>query len=368
MKTQAAVNHIPTGATECSACHASTVNPNGFQTWTQTATHANTTLSCTSCHGTGKTFASVVTIDSKVGHVATNGLDCASCHTQTLFKPAITGANYHATAGQPAAGACLTCHVSGGPGMGQVSGHIPATAACDKCHTSTSTFTAWQMGAIAHGSVLGTTCATCHGAGKSAAFTNATVKTLDSAGVTHIPVNGDCVVCHDPNNFTTFARTWTASNMQHSAVGTGTCANCHGGQAFTGATIRGVPVGHIPVTGDCAMCHNNNNFTSSGFTRTDWPSAMNHAAVSLASCSACHNANGPGNTYPTAVKVLGKGDKVNHVLTTQDCLACHSTTSFKGAALHDATSAGRCGNSGCHDGNTAGVKGKVSGHIASGQC
>jgi hypothetical protein len=750
VKTQAAVNHIPTGTTECSACHTSTANPNGFATPSSasaqaTVTHANTTLSCSTCHGTGRTFGSgtavaVKTIDSKANHVPIGSTECNACHGTSVFTPATGGTTYHASTGQPAVGSCLTCHGVAGPGLGQVSGHIVASAACDTCHTSTSTFTSWQMGVTQHGSVAATACATCHdtgksfpgtpatvvkpsghiltgtgtcntchtsaantfavnsftawtmdhavvtgiacatchdtgktfpgtpavvvkpsgtahipltvpglvsvacntchtstatggfaswtmansghstltancnschavgavvgvktqstghistagkdcsdchgstqipggfssvkasianphptttpinatyptcatchngtvatgqigghiatsadcgtchdfkaasfttftmgatghavatgacetchgagmrtkwpgaitvtidsvthiavtggcqachgntnftsfarndwptamkhtavtatpcaschgaskstaftgatiktidsagvnhipvtgdcsvchdtanfttfartwtatnmqhsavaatpcatchGTGKSSAFTGATIKAIDSAGVTHIPVTGDCSVCHDAANFTTFARTWTATNMQHSAVATGTCANCHGGQSFTGGTIRGLPIGHIAVTGDCASCHNNGNYTAAGFTRTDWATAMNHSAVNTASCQACHNANGVGNIYPTGVKVLGKGDKVAHVSTASDCGVCHTTTSFKGASLHDATSAGKCGNSGCHDGATPGVKGKVVGHIASGQC
>jgi nitrate/TMAO reductase-like tetraheme cytochrome c subunit len=124
IKTQSAVNHIPTGSTtECSACHDSTTSF-AAPSWTQLKTHQNSlSLSCSTCHGAGKTYLAVKTIDSKVGHVAIGAADCKVCHTDDLFKPATVGTNYHQTNPAPA-GQCLTCHGPAGPGYRLVR-HLP---------------------------------------------------------------------------------------------------------------------------------------------------------------------------------------------------------------------------------------------------
>jgi hypothetical protein len=95
---------------------------------------------------------------------------------------------------------------------------------------------------------------------------------------------------------------------------------------------------------------------------------MKHSIVTAQRCDTCHNGN-----YETGYNALGK--KVNHVITTADCIVCHATPAdgangvFTGVS-HATTHAGvTTGCVTCHNNVIAIGKAGYAAHpVTSDQC
>jgi hypothetical protein len=173
-------SHVAAGPGQCITCH------NGSFATTKPTNHVVTTQSCDACHRT------IAWVPAGFNHAGVAPGTCANCHNGSTAtgKPAnhvVTtqpcDACHRTTAWLPAGfnhagvvpGSCETCHTPGGPGLAMPANHIPyksqlsagASMGCDRCHTSTTTFTAETMD---HNNTQGNGagfCRGCHATGTS---------------------------------------------------------------------------------------------------------------------------------------------------------------------------------------------------------
>lgn len=185
-------------------------------------------------------------------------IPCESCHVKGVFE------------GTPKT--CYGCH-NGMIALGKSAGHIPTTASCDACHSSTLNF---QMTALMDHSTVIQPCVTCH---------NGTTATGKKVG--HIASSNRCDACHSTLSFARVPR------VDHAEV-LGRCATCHNKSPT-----------HIYSSDNCAACH------SPTLKFKEVP-RVDHAEV-IGSCASCH------------VK------SADHILSTNSCETCHSTAAFKPA-------------------------------------
>ncbi|MFH7041054.1 cytochrome c3 family protein [Paucibacter sp. JuS9] len=148
-------------------------------------------------------------------------------------------------------------------------------------------------------------CDSCHTSGARFAKTN-TVKPAS-----HIPTSQSCDSCHNTRSF-------TGAKMNHSGVGSGSCASCHNGAIASGKTSD-----HVQTSLSCDSCHRTSAWKPL--------SAFNHAGVAPGTCVSCHNGS----------KATGK--PANHTpytgvasLASLACDSCHKAgfTSWTPAKLH----------------------------------
>ncbi|MGE0115481.1 MAG: hypothetical protein AB7T07_11460 [Steroidobacteraceae bacterium] len=358
-------NHIPIGTTPCESCHS----PTNFTTFSGTAmSHTGFGSNCIACHGAGLSFVGSPPVKTLPGnHIPVGSAACESCHSPTNFTtfvmPNVGSSMNHAVvastacsachekglsfAGTPAtvlrptlkangaahvlSGECNACHFNTTSFKGATdlpTNHIPlpggAGTNCNACHSNPADYSIYVMD---HSVVAGTSCATCHGAGKS--FANMAPPVLKVLPGNHIPVGGTaCESCHSPTNFTTFSGT----AMNHTGFGSN-CITCHGaGLSFVGSPpVKTLPGNHIPVgSAACESCHSPTNFTT--FVMPNVGSSMNHAVVASTACSGCHEKGLTfAGTPATVTRPTLKANGSPHV-TGGECNTCHfNTTSFKGA-------------------------------------
>ena len=269
-------NHIPT-TQACALCHASPPNYAVFA-----MNHQGITSNCAQCHGPGLSFANIVPKAPPANHIPTNGAACESCHSASNFTTfsgtamnhnavsSLTCATCHETgkrffgvtivtrpttaqdANHPPTGNCSACHTTSTfATTAKPANHIPTTQACALCHTSTdySTATMNHQG-------ISSNCALCHGAGLS--FANIVPK---EPPATHIPYTGvACEACHSASAFTTFSGT----RMNHTAVASLRCTACHeSGMSWFGVRIvtRPSPNHHAGQECNNSGCHNTSTFS-----------------------------------------------------------------------------------------------------------
>jgi Cytochrome c7 and related cytochrome c len=403
-------NHIPVGTTDCGSCHSKTI----FTTFSGTAmNHTGFTTNCITCHGAGSSFVGAPPVKTiPANHIPTGSIACEGCHSTTNFTTfimpnvgssmnhavvaAITCSSCHEkglsfvgaplTVARPAlkangsahvaSGECNTCHFNTTSFVGATdypTNHIPlpngGATNCNSCHSNAGDYSIYAMD---HTVVTGTSCTTCHGAGKS--FTNMSPPVLKVLPTNHIPVGATaCESCHSPSNFTAFSGT----AMNHAVVSATTCATCHAsGLSFVGSpAVVTETTNHIPVGATaCDNCHSKTNFTT--FSGT----AMNHTGFG-ANCASCH-ANGLTFAGAPPVKTMPS----NHVPTgTIACEGCHAATNFTtfvmpntGASMnHAVVTAIAC--SSCHEKGLSFVgapptvlrpalKASGAAHAATGEC
>ncbi len=354
---------------QCGACH--NWSAPSFAGWSMDHTKVSTT--CASCHAIGKTFPGIGTMvtNASTTHIPITG-DCSVCHSVTTIPGGFkTWTMNHSGV---STSACATCHGAGksfpittGPALKNITSvtHIPVTGDCSVCHTNTTVtggFATWTMN---HSGVAATPCAICHGA-SAASFTNTSglaIKT--TASVTHIPVTGDCSVCHSSTTVTGGFKTWT---MNHSGVTATPCSTCHAvGKSYTntgGKALVTQPANHFPITGDCAVCH------GSAYTRFVIPSpysSMVHVGgVNVTSCKTCHGDTPVTSWYGISPVAKSAYPSTIHSGTTADCSTCHSNFTVPGGFAvasghtHSAADNGKCYS--CHNGSGTG-KPQISGHI-----
>jgi hypothetical protein len=320
--------HASTDAGKCNTCH--TGSGGGM---TKIANHIATTAQCDVCHTTW-----INNLANETGVFAACSSNPKSCMGTATAHGAVTNPT-----------ACASCHLPSGTlaitggtttvtvvGIGSVAKHIPINsgAACTACHANNvfTTFSrTWTATLMSHAAVSTATCNACHAPSVNTSFSSTpalTIRTMPSPSGPggHIPVTGDCAVCHTSGNYTAtgFTQTWTGSNMQHSAVDTGTCSVCHakavadytfatnvrviGSQTPTppaGTSAYHTLAGNAP-TADCAACHLSlTSFAGAGHT---------HTSADAGKCLTCHNGTGGGMT-----KIA------NHITTTASCDVCHTT-------------------------------------------
>ena len=372
---------IHAGQTTCENCH----KPGSWLGATVDHAPFTTATACASCHnGSAATGKSAT-------HIPTGSTNCIACHAKspTPWKPATTWNHTQVTV----AGQCASCH-SGAfpPADGKTTNHVPyqsisaaASANCDRCHKSG--YVSWAPGYF-HANVSVTTqCATCHtgtyqnAVGKPntpihanataceschkttgwtgatvdhAGFTSATVcaschngATATGKPATHMPVSGttNCIACH-----TKAPGSWKPSLWNHTQVAvSGQCATCHSG-AYPPAD--GKVANHVPyasVTGignaSCEACH------KAGFT--SWAPGQLHKNFSVtAQCATCHTG--------TFLAAVGKPNTAIHANATT-CESCHNTTAWGGAAVDHSKYNAATNCASCHNGSTA--SGKPATHI-----
>jgi hypothetical protein len=332
--------HIPVTGVQCSNCHSNTAAT--FVTYTMS--HAAVTASrCDTCHngsytseGTKGAFGTA----SFAGHVATNGVDCATCHASAVSGGYVSwsgGSFVHAATDTN----CSNCH-NGKTATGMTTPpHVPTgTVQCSNCHTNTaSSFVTYTMN---HGAVTGSRCDSCHNGSYTSQGSKGALGTTSFAG--HVATNGaDCATCHSAAASGGYV-SWSGGTFVHAATDTN-CSSCHNGTNATGLTTPP----HVPVTGvQCSNCHAN---TASSFTAY----TMNHGAVTASRCDSCHSGS---YTSQGTKGALGTASFTGHVATAgRDCVTCHATAvsggyaSFSGGTYTHAASDTNC--SSCHNGSTA---------------
>ena len=356
------MKHAVVAGTPCANCHEagrSFVGTPAVVTRPTTSQDPNhpTTGECGTCHSSTTSFSSGVTGGKPANHIPTTAA-CALCHTNP--NNLVPGVMNHTgiTSG------CTTCHAASTTGTAftgvtpkpQGTGHIPTTADCAVCHTSTTVFGGSQM---VHTGIT-TGCATCHDAGKS--FSTVKTKPLVVKPGNHIPTTTACETCHKSTS------TFAGTQMNHTGITTG-CKTCHAtgptGMAFAGVTPKPQGSGHEVTTADCSTCHTSTTSFSSGVTSKPanhipttaactlchaggntgpGSGVMNHTGIT-AGCTTCHAASTTGTAF---TGVTPKPQGTGHIPTTADCAVCHtSTTVFGGSQMvHTGITTG-CAT--CHD-------------------
>ena len=177
----------------CKSCHT-----NYYSFFSHYYIHDKPFVSCGECHANpAYTTAGGVTQSANPVHPSATivGItNCESCHTRTYAS--FAGTLYrHNDAAFAAAPDCLTCHSGAYAGIkGIPSNHIPldATAKCNVCHVSGSSW-----GGMQHSQVATIQCKTCHLKGGPVYLGN-----MDKKGIGHEGWNGtgDCsqAGCHAP--------------------------------------------------------------------------------------------------------------------------------------------------------------------------
>ena len=312
--------HVATTA-QCDTCHFSVT------TWATAAyTHdASAVGNCRSCHLTGPGLTQPTT------HIPVGTAQCDVCHTNYVaFKPAQM--NHTGMTGK-----CSTCHngaYASTNAQPRGTTHIPTTAQCDSCHTSTVD---WGARTMNHTVVASTSCTTCHGG----AYLTENAQTKSA---THIPIGTlQCSSCHNTSTF-------SPATMDHTAVVATPCSTCHGG-AYVAANAQTKPATHVVTTAECSTCHT---------STTSWATAaFTHPSTAAGQCSTCHYPGGSGLSKPS-----------NHIPTSQQCDTCHTNyVAFKPASMNHTGTAGQCST--CHNSTYAFTNANPQGvtHIPTGaQC
>ena len=265
---------------------------------------------CASCHS-----GSFLTQNAQIKpstHIPATA-QCDTCHTSTTSW-ATAAKPDHAAIMPSVSGRCSDCHNSVSA-LGKPTNHIPTAKQCDSCHTNFSAFKPAQMN---HIGTVGQ-CSSCHSGSYN--FANAQAKPN-----VHIPTTAQCDSCH-VSGFVT----WSPATMSHAGM-TGKCSTCHSG-VFLSQNAQTKPVTHIGTTAQCDTCHSS---TASWATAT-----FNHAVATPAvagRCASCHN----------SVAALGKPS--SHIPTGAQCDSCHANfTSFKPAQMNHSGMTGQCST--CHNGS-----------------
>ena len=320
-------SHFPT-LLPCENCHT---NTNTFTS--SRMDHTGITSRCLSCHG-GQ-FAGVVS--KPVAHIATTA-PCETCHSSTIT---FLGSTFDHTA--VVTGSCNDCHLGQNAGVvSQPAIHVPTFAAkCDACHTATNTsgYTSFLGAFYDHTTpVSANNCSSCH----TGQFTGPLGKPSY-----HISTTVQCDTCHTSTNTISFT-TFLGATIDHTAIGTATCASCH-----NGISAKGKPATHIFTSTDCVTCHTSGN-TLMFTTFLGATYIHNPNPPTAGSCSNCHN-----GTNAT-------GKPTFHIPTTAACDTCHTQTNttnyttFLGAVYIHVSPVGVCST--CHNGTSA--KGKSATHVS----
>jgi hypothetical protein len=298
-------NHINSTDT-CDACHLQGPNP-----WAPVASsavdHDNVIGLCSSCHN------NIIAIGKSPSHIPTTA-ECDSCHTTTAWIPATGGTGGVPDHSNIAPGTCITCH-DGVTASGKGAAHINSSTLCDACHQPfPANWAPVAAIAVDHTQVIGS-CASCH-------------DNLTAPGkpATHLATNDVCDACHQPGP-TPWAQV-AASDVDHTAV-IGTCVSCHNGVTASGKSPQ-----HLSTSDVCDACHQPGPSLWTPVPAT----SVDHGEVN-GTCVSCHD----GTT--------ASGKSPSHITTTDACDACHQTapsqwTPVSATAVDHNEVLGRCDS--CH--------------------
>jgi len=344
--------HIPVANVQCSSCHSNTYPSFSVPYYTMNHGAVEPADRCDLCHNgsfTGQGAKGAVGTASFPNHVATNGLDCLSCHQKAQLGGYVrwAGSGYVHTPAD--AGKCSNCH-NGATATGQTSPpHIPvAGVQCDNCHADTNPSFNVPYYTMSHAAVEPVDrCDFCH---NGAFASQGAMGAMGTASFpNHLATNGlDCLGCHQQAQLGGYV-SWAGGGYAHTPADAGKCSNCHNGSTATGEASPP----HIPVAGvQCDNCH------SDAYPSFNVPYyTMSHAVVEPADrCDLCHNGAfvSQGTSGATGTKAYP-----GHIPTNGlDCLSCHAqaqtggyVTWAGGGYAHTPADAGKCST--CHNGSTA---------------
>jgi hypothetical protein len=314
--------HLPYLTTDCASCHV-------FTGWTTLHfDHTFVSTNCADCHDGVKKISRPTAMLGKIpNHIPTGVQGCQVCHTSfTTWKVAFSHVN--------ASGTCFSCH-NGTIATGKLSisgKHILTSDTCENCHVNTTWVVAPAAFDHADPSVVGQPCATCHNG-------NPITGKLSISGK-HPTTSDNCATCHVTTNWTV-----AAAKFDHTdpVVAATACEACHNGTTATGKS--GV---HILTTNTCVNCH----------TTTNWlvvANRVDHTAVT-GTCFSCHD----GSHKTASFNPISRKNPT-HILTSNLCASCHTTTLWKPAVLplDHSQVFGTCFS--CHDGTKA--TGRSAAHV-----
>ncbi len=321
----------------CSACHLD-------------ESYQNTPKTCNGCHE----------IDDV--HRARLGADCASCHTTTewttvRFDHAVD-TNFPLT-GNHRSITCESCHIEPPKarqlGMTCISCHQADDehngkngTDCKACHTTDS----WRAASFDHSGETGfpligghapVTCETCHPGPKSEQK-DASCHDCHREDDPHEGALGkNCSSCHTDTSWFADLRfdhdlTLFPLIGQHAIVA---CADCHQTSAFKGEDARctachaAEDVHKDNLGSDCAACHNPNDWALWQFDhdrQTRFKLLGSHNGLQ---CAACHIAplDDRGARPSMMCGDCHGRDDIHLGAFGDDCGACHSNDSFRGARI-----------------------------------
>ena len=323
-------NHVTAGFTqECAACHT-TARWTGvsFDHASKTRfalTGAHVQVNCNQCH-VGDRFAGL-------------GSQCAECHLGDYQKAANPN---HAAAGFPQD--CLTCHTTA-QWAGAAFDHNSRTRfALTGAHVQPACIQCHEGGRFAG---TPTDCVGCH----VGTFQRTTNPNHAAAG---FPQN--CVACHTTSAWTggafDHARTRFTLAGAHTQVA---CSQCHVGDRFAGTATdcvgchlaafqRTTNPNHVSAgfPQDCTTCHTTARWTGAVFDhgRTKFMLTGAHTQVV---CGQCHVggkfAGTPTDCVGCHLGTFQQTKNPDHVAAgfSQQCVACHTTARWAGAAFDHTT-------------------------------
>jgi hypothetical protein len=390
-------NHVSAAFSQnCLSCHNTDAWTPALFNHNTTAfplTGAHATVSCVTCHASGRYSGTPTDCyschstdyrnTSSPNHVSgAYQHDCTICHDSNAWSPAafdhnrtvfpLTGA--HATV------ACASCHTSGNfagtptdcyschvqdfnnsSNPNHVSQGFPHS--CSTCHSNT----AWIPATFDHsttafplsGAHTTVSCVSCHVSGRYAGTPTDcySCHTNNYTGVTdpnHVSgsFQHDCTICHNtaawnPASFdhskSTFPLTGahasvacTSCHTSGRYAGTPTdCYACHA-QGFNGTTNPSHVSQGYPHT--CLTCHSTTAWTPATFdhSRTAFPLTGAHATVACANCHVSGiYAGTPTACYSCHSSEYNGTTNPNHVASgfPRTCLDCHSTATWSGATF-----------------------------------
>ncbi len=280
------MNH--SGATLCSSCHKISASASVDGYTPAAASHITTTLQCSTCHTTSVWKPASF---SHSGITATTNCTSVGCHGTAGKAPPIAGvsATKKHTVAPMNAVTCGSCHAIGTVWTVPLPwSHAGATSSCSSCHSYTDGSNG--LTTPIPGSHVSTAlqCSTCH---KTAAWKPA----YSHTGVT-AATNCASAGCHNvagrsaPVAGVSTTKPHTAAPMNKT-----TCGSCHAIGTVWTVTL---PWNHAGATA-CSTCHST---AGNVYTKITLPS-FKHAAIGTAQCSSCHTTAGwlPANFGHTGV-------------------------------------------------------------------
>jgi len=167
-----------------------------------------------------------------------------------------------------------------------------------------------------------TQCANCHGVFDYVS----SGRIVLAKPANHIDTTNFCQSCHTLWGFDkirTLKNPNEARIVDHKEV-LGACSTCH-----NNITAIGKSSFHVETQLECDECHTTKAF----FTLVN--GKFDHSGI-ISNCAECHD----------GIRAKGKDAKPDHIATTSDCSACHSTDAFKPALFDHSTYKNGCIN--CH--------------------
>ena len=270
--------HIPMNGSDCKSCHNASVTK-GFTDWKGGVfTHTSSITACATCHATGAPKNSFPAI-----HISTQGLDCKSCHQASVTSGYVNWTNAYFTHSASIA-TCATCHADGKPKDSFPAVHIATQGLdCKSCHQATlATFTNWKNGIFNHNPTPAN-CGTCHATG-------AAHNSFPTPSTLHVPVAAgtDCKSCHMASVTGSYAN-WKNGQYPHNPEPS-SCSTCH---STGGLHNSFPATGHLATNGaDCKTCHIASvnggyaNWTGGTF-------AHSTTLIAQKNCMTCHSSDRP---------------------------------------------------------------------------